>query len=252
MDDTGLSSLSCTVRIDNDYPTRAVILAAGIGRRLEPFTLSTPKPLLRIRGRSLIEMTLQALAAARVTETCIVLNHLAEQIIEYVSDRQDWGMTIKFAHQEKILGTADALISAGKFLDQPCFVLAADYALPREMLLQLKRFYLAGSADMVVSLKEIPGHEVPFRSTVQLDQSNNILELLEKPSSGSESDAIAASLIYIVPPETTQFLTKLPLSMRGEFELPEALNLMIKSGISARGLLQDPPAEWSADDAIHG
>ncbi len=246
MDDDGLESPSCTLRIDNDYPTRAVILAAGIGRRLKPFTLRTPKPLLRIGGHPLIKMTLQALAAARVTDTCIVVNHLAEQIIEYVSNRQDWGMTIKFAHQEKLLGTADALKSASKFLDQPCFVLAADYALPREMLLQLKRLYLSESADMVVSLKEIPGHEVPFRSKVRLDQSNNIVELLEKPGSDSESDTVAASLIYIVPPEISHFLTQTPLSRRGEFELPEVFNLMIKSGFTAKGLLQESPAEWSA------
>jgi NDP-sugar pyrophosphorylase family protein len=246
MDHDTLNSPSRSVRIDNDYPTRAVLLAAGKGRRLEPVTIKTPKPLLKVGGRSLIEKTLRALQAARVIDVCIVVNHLAEQIVEYVSAKGDWGMSIHFVHQEEILGTADALRTAVDFLDQPCFVLAADYALPRGILLPLKDLYQSESADMVISLKEVPGQEVSYRSTVRLDMSGRIVELLEKPRSTLESKATAASLIYILPPEIALYLSSVGLSKQGEYELPEVINLMIMNGYAARGLLQDTPLEWSA------
>ena len=243
-----ITSLSPSIRMGNDYPTRAVILAAGRGTRLEPFTSKVPKPLLTVKGRSMLDWTLRALSIARVTETYIVVSHLAEQIVEYVGDGRIWDMAVEIAYQKETLGTADALKTVTDFLIEPCFVLAGDYALQEKYLLDLKRCYLAGSADLVISMKEVPREEARHRSSIHLGEGGRILQILEKPTLVAASDTLGASLIYIVPPEIRQFLKHAPLSRRGEFELPELVNLMIGSGFSGKGLVQEAPREWTGEE----
>lgn len=243
------TSLSPSIRMSNDYPTRAVILAAGRGRRLESFTSKVPKPLLTVEGRPMLDRTLRALNIARVTDTCIVVNHHAEQIVDFVADGRVWDMAVQIVFQKETLGTSDALKTAMEFLIEPCLVIAGDYALQEKSLLELKRYYQAGSADIAISLKEITREEARYRSSIQLGEGGRILQLLEKPTVVSLSDTIGASLIYIVPPDIKQFLKHAPLSQRGEYELPELVNLMIGSGFTGKGLIQEAPREWSAGDA---
>src|ERR1700675_409410 len=85
----------------------AVILAAGLGTRLRPHTLHTPKPLLPVRGRPILDWTLGALPA-RVDRVIVVVYYLAEQIAEYLGGQeyfQEW-VTVP---QGEPRGTGDAL-----------------------------------------------------------------------------------------------------------------------------------------------
>src|SRR5262245_49660047 len=98
----------------------AIILAAGLGTRLRPHTLTTPKPLLPVRGRPLLDWTLGALPHC-VDRVIVVVNYLAEQIEEYLRTQthiKEWAVV----RQQQPRGTGDALLSCqqqlrpGKFL----------------------------------------------------------------------------------------------------------------------------------------
>ncbi len=78
----------------------AVVLAAGDGGRLHPFTSTQPKPLLKVRGRRMINHVLDALFAAGVTDAVIVVGYLGDQIRSAVADLHPCGMTITFAENE--------------------------------------------------------------------------------------------------------------------------------------------------------
>src|SRR5438128_12053622 len=85
----------------------AVILAAGLGKRLRPHTLQTPKPLLPIRGRPILDWTLGALPLA-VDRVLVVVHYLAEQIEAFLQTQshvRDWQTVV----QETPRGTGDAL-----------------------------------------------------------------------------------------------------------------------------------------------
>src|SRR5437870_10122686 len=85
----------------------AIILAAGLGTRLRPHTLTTPKPLLPVRGRPLLDWTLGALPPA-VGRVLVVVNYLAEQIEAYLASQahfRDW----EAVRQAEPRGTGDAL-----------------------------------------------------------------------------------------------------------------------------------------------
>ena len=83
---------------------KAMILAAGRGERLRPLTDSTPKPMLQVAGKPLLEHHLVRLAAAGITEIVINTSWLAEQIEEYFSDcQQRLGVTINWSREETAL-----------------------------------------------------------------------------------------------------------------------------------------------------
>src|SRR5262245_13608201 len=98
----------------------AVIMAAGLGTRLRPHTLTTPKPLLPVRGRPMLDWTLGALPAG-VDRVIVVVNYLAEQIEDYLR-RQTHFKEWSAVRQQQPRGTGDALLSCrgqlrpGKFL----------------------------------------------------------------------------------------------------------------------------------------
>src|SRR6516165_7065980 len=84
----------------------AVIMAAGLGTRLRPHTLTTPKPLLPIRGRPILDWTLGALPPA-VDRVLVVLNYLAEQIEAYLRGQKHFAAW-EVVKQEQPRGTGDA------------------------------------------------------------------------------------------------------------------------------------------------
>lgn len=104
---------------------RAMILAAGRGTRLRPYTDTTPKPMLNVRGRPLIEHQLDWLKAAGVYEVIINLHHLGEQIERHLGARR--GPSILFSHEAELLdtggGVAKALPELGK---RPFFAVNGD------------------------------------------------------------------------------------------------------------------------------
>src|SRR5437879_2457115 len=92
----------------------AVILAAGLGTRLRPYTEKTPKPLLPVQGRPLLDWTLAALPGS-VTRVIVVVNYLADQIEDYLNQQKhfaDWA-TVR---QEVPRGTGDAFRSCQSHL----------------------------------------------------------------------------------------------------------------------------------------
>jgi MurNAc alpha-1-phosphate uridylyltransferase len=135
-------------RRTNRRPEAAVILAAGLGKRLRPHTLHIPKPLLTVEGTPLIDGIFEALARADVQRVIVVTGHLGDLLEGYVSETFSACFDIAFARQENIIGPADALCRAAPRLRKqnhdPFLVLAADYLLPGRYLKELIDFHHAG------------------------------------------------------------------------------------------------------------
>lgn len=225
-------------------PTKAVILAAGRGRRLIPYTNHKPKPLLEAHGRPLLAHILDALAVAGVQDVCLVIGYLGQQIEAYLEAAGQWSFTVSFRRQEQRLGTAHALAAAADFLTSPSFVLAADYILPTDYLRQLKQAYCDAHVPLAVSLKRLEPEQLAQSSSVAFSRSGQITRIEEKPDPERAPSNLAASLIYIVPAQISEYLPNVPLSERGEYEIADVINRMIADGMAITGLEQPQPAEW--------
>ena len=84
---------------------QAMLLAAGLGTRLRPLTLTTPKPLLPLDGCTLIDHQLRYLASAGIGRVAINLHHLGEKIRAHAGDGSRYGLSIHYSEEPEILGT---------------------------------------------------------------------------------------------------------------------------------------------------
>ena len=107
-------------------PRKAFILAAGLGTRLRPLTLETPKPMLPLWDRPMLSRTLEMLAAWGVRQVLVNLHHAPGPIVAYLSGQPFPALRISAVFEPVILGTGGALRNARWFIDEPFWLLNAD------------------------------------------------------------------------------------------------------------------------------
>jgi len=136
---------------------KAMILAAGRGERLRPLTDSTPKPLLKIGDKSLIEYHLEKLAQAGIKEVIINTAWLGEQIQQTLGSGEKYGLTIQYSDEgEQALETAGGIIKALPLLgDEPFLIINGDIFTDYDFR-QLKTLKIKIEAHLV--MVENPDH----------------------------------------------------------------------------------------------
>jgi bifunctional UDP-N-acetylglucosamine pyrophosphorylase/glucosamine-1-phosphate N-acetyltransferase len=194
----------------------AIILAAGKGTRLRPHTETTPKPLLPVQGRPILDWIIGALPP--VDRLVVVVNYLADQIEDYLRRQthvRDWA-TVRQAEPR---GTGDALMSCkGAVRSDRVMVLNGDDLMGRADLAKLAAVPQGILARPVEYPKE---YGIIFRHP-----DGSLKELVEKPDiPGPQLANIGA---YLFP--RAAFDLTLPLSPRGEYEITDAV-----SQLAARG-----------------
>ncbi|MCX7321864.1 MAG: nucleotidyltransferase family protein [Hyphomicrobiales bacterium] len=107
-------------------PTKAMVLAAGLGLRMRPLTETMPKPLVPVAGQPLLDHVLDKLAQADVTEAVVNVHYLPDQIIDHVKTRTAPKVTIS-DERDQVLGTGGGVVKALPLLgNEPFFHLNAD------------------------------------------------------------------------------------------------------------------------------
>jgi glucose-1-phosphate thymidylyltransferase len=105
---------------------KAVILAAGEGRRLEPLTDTRPKPMLPVANRPLLEHVVESVLEAGIEEIVLVVGYKRKRIQSHFGDGDDWGIDIEYAIQKKQLGTGHAVLQAEDLIADTFVVLNGD------------------------------------------------------------------------------------------------------------------------------
>lgn len=103
----------------------AMILAAGLGKRMRPLTASQPKPLVRVAGKALIDHALDRLADAGVARAVVNVHYLADALEAHVLARQNPAVTVS-DEREQLLETGGGMVKALPLLPDPFFALNAD------------------------------------------------------------------------------------------------------------------------------
>ena len=137
---------------------KAMILAAGKGERMRPLTLHTPKPLLPVAGKALIEYHLERLAQAGFRD--VVINHawLGEQIEAHIGDGSRWGLRVQFSAESEPLETGGGIRQAQRLLGDEPFVLINGDIWTDYPLAELAEHPLSGLAHVV--LVDNPEHNL--------------------------------------------------------------------------------------------
>src|SRR5436190_6966946 len=198
----------------------AILLAAGLGTRLRPHTLHTPKPLLPVRGRPILDWALGALPPA-VDRVIVVVHYLAEQMNAYLKSQKHFPEWVSVL-QEQPRGTGDALRACREKLRSDHFLV-------------LNGDDLYGAADLEALARCPAGllvHAVdePRRFGITFLKPDGTLEkLVEKPD--LDGRQLANTGAYLFP--RAVFDTELKLSSRGEYEITDYV-----SALAARSTVQ--------------
>lgn len=230
-------------------PTLAVLISAGLGRRLQPHTRKTPKPLLTSDGQPILGFLFCALKHTDIKKVILVTHHLEEQIIAYATQTYSNYFDIEFCHQPVLDGSAGALKSAADLIQKQnidsFLICATDYRVPPNYIKDLITFHQAGSQDLSIGMRIIESDSAKESNLTTIEAPDTILSIAEKPFTEIRNGRVAASyLLYIVPAQVLDYLDRLQLSERGEYELPDLINMMITDNFHVRGYLGEKFAEW--------
>ncbi|MCX6056668.1 MAG: nucleotidyltransferase family protein [Chloroflexi bacterium] len=157
-------------------PLQAVIMAGGFGSRLQPFTAQTPKPMLPVGGRPVMEVILEKLRLAGIQKINVTTHYLPEKITEHFGDGKDFGVELSYVNEEEPLGTGGAL----GLLPQPTgpiLVVNGD-VLTQVNYRAMLAFHKENLADMTVAVRQYE-FEIPY-GVVECD-GVRIKALREKP-----------------------------------------------------------------------
>lgn len=191
-------------------PADAVIMAGGEGKRLRPLTLSTPKPLLKVGDKPIIEYNIDRLQRVGIKNITLSINYLGDQLVEYFGDGVNRKLNIKYVREDKPLGTIGSILLVDKFQHDDIIVMNSDLLTNIDFKDFYKTFKDSG-ADMAVAATSYHV-DVPY-GVLEADETNRVMSLKEKPRYTYYSNAgiyiLKKSLLKMIPDDVFYDITDL-------------------------------------------
>ncbi len=209
---------------------RALILAAGRGAGLYPFTNTRPKAMLPMAGEMLLHSTLRKIRAAGVSDLVVVVGHRSDMIISEIGQGSRYGMTIQYIRQEESTGIRDAIsLAKGHFLEDESFLLVyADVLASENMYRQVVQTF--GSFQQPVAAICHTPHAQNY-GTVYLGNDMQIERLVEKPVEREVGNYVLAG-VFVMPCRLFDLLETL--------DMDEALNRLCARGGLRSSIWEEP------------
>jgi len=204
---------------------KAVILAAGEGIRLRPFTYSRPKGMLRIANKPILEYAIESLVSNGIHDIIMVVGYKRERIMSYFEDGKELGVKIKYLTQAKQLGTAHALRAVKSQIDSEFLVLPGDNFIEPKLITE----FLEGRGKVSMLLTE---SNVPSKYGVVKLVDNLVEEIREKPNVSERS--MISTGIYCLPPQVFDYIEM--LANMGKHDLTSVMQQMIMDNIEIVGV----------------
>jgi len=197
--------------------TPVVIMAGGLGKRLGKLTEKTPKPMLTVSGKPVLQIIIEKLAAQGFKNISLAVNYLSSQISEFFATGENFNVNISYIEEKKRMGTAGALSLIDDIPEHPIIVMNADLLLDIDYSDLLFHHYQSG-AEITVVTKE-HSQQIEY-GVVSVADDSQIKGIQEKPSHFFKISAgvyvVSPSVLAMIPPDSF-------------FDMPELVNLAISS-----------------------
>ncbi len=207
-----------------------VILAAGKGTRMRPFSEHYPKPILPLGGRPLIAHQLETMSALGVEEVVIVIGHLGHEVVRTLGDGEKWGLRIQYVEQEQTLGIAHAVGRLEQHVDRPFFLFLGDIYFETSDLSTMVDRMRDGGADCVLAVKRESDAEAIRRNFVVLtEDGDRVTQVVEKPRHPRTD--LKGCGIYLFDVTFFDAVRRTPrTAMRDEYEITDSIQIYIDDG----------------------
>jgi len=185
----------------NLKPNWVVIMAGGLGTRLGELTKDTPKPMLKVGAKPMVEHIIDMFVSHGFTKFMLSVNYKSEVIKEYFGDGSKFGIEVKYLEEKKRLGTGGALSLIGTELNEPFFVTNGDVlsSLDYEELLS---YHKKESSTATMCIRK-DSYQIPY-GVIEIDEQNNIKDMKEKPI----KEFFINTGIYVLEPKVLNHVPK--------------------------------------------
>lgn len=192
-------------------------------------THTTPKALVSVRGCPAIEHVLVGLREYGFHDVIVVIGHLGDQIRTRLGTGERLGARITYVNQEHAEGTARALALARSAVGRSDLLLTfSDILTDPVNYGGMRNAFYAGACDALGAIRRV---DDPCRgAAVYLDQANSITRIVEKPPLGTSTTPWNHSGMYCFAPVVFDYVERVGPSARGEYEVTDAVSLMITDG----------------------
>jgi UDP-N-acetylglucosamine diphosphorylase/glucosamine-1-phosphate N-acetyltransferase len=205
---------------------KAVVLAAGEGVRLQPITATRPKHLIKVGGKPILEYCLDALKASGITEVIIVTHYMGDAIRQYFGDGERMGLKIAYVEQAEMLGTGNAVSVAEPYVDGDFVLVYGDLLFAPEAVANVIHLYEAEKPAAVMAV--VPVEKPESYGVVELENEKIVKRIIEKPAAEKSPSNLANAGLYLFSKEIFYKIKQTKASIRGEWELTDALSLLIE------------------------
>lgn len=191
-------------------PADAVLMAGGKGMRLRPLTENTPKPLLKVGDKPIIEYNIDRLAKVGIKNVHLSVNYLGEQLEAYFGDGKEKNLNINYVREDKPLGTIGSILLVEHFKNEDIIVMNSDL-LTNIDFVDFFKLFKDTSADMAVAATPYKV-DIPY-AVMEVNGDNEVKSLKEKPRYTYFSNAgiyiLKKELLNMIPKDTFFDITDL-------------------------------------------
>lgn len=205
--------------LDGTLGTVAVILAAGEGYRLRPFTRAIPKPMLPLANRPILEHIIEAVRDAGITDVNIVVGYKKEIIKSYFGGGSDFGLNITYSEQKKQMGALHAF-SCAKIGERDTLLLAGDHII---LNADLKKLLKRGTDSvLIVSSKS------PAKYGIVNIRGRKLRSIEPGSKFTGDTDALISTGIHFFSGSTARTLAS--MTSKGIYKIVDGINTLLSRG----------------------
>jgi NDP-sugar pyrophosphorylase family protein len=214
---------------------QAVILAAGHGSRLQPITLKRSKAMVPILGKPIVERVMEDFLANGVDDFILVVSTRDRHITRYFRRESRLDADIRFIYQPERLGMANALQCAAQLITEDFFLSACDNLISADHVgRMLEAWHAEPRPNAVLTLMLVEPERLGSVGIVEMD-GPWVTRIVEKPPPEEAPSDISSLPLYSFSKRILSYLDQVPLSPRGEYELQDAIQMLIERDGRVRG-----------------
>jgi len=207
-----------------------VILAAGRGSRIQPLSMSYPKPLLPVCNKPIIQHQLEEMKHAGICEVIIVIGHLGDRIVSYFGDGEALGLKIRYVEQKSALGIAHAVAQLESVIESPFLLWLGDiFIVPRQLGDMVEMFWQRKAGAILAVKHESDPAAIQRNFAVVLHPSGIVTRVIEKPRHIPSN--LKGCGIYLFDLAIFDAIRRTPrTAQRDEYEITNSIQILIEDG----------------------
>jgi dTDP-glucose pyrophosphorylase len=212
----------------NDFV--GVILAAGRGTRMFPFTTRWPKPILPIMGKPLLQHQIEMMKLIGIRQIFVVIGHLGYEVVRSLGTGEDFGVELEYVEQTETLGIAHAVGRLESRVQKPFLLCLGDIFFVSKKLNNMLSLFGKRDTKAVLASKLEENPEMIRRNFAIIHSSDGrVKRVIEKPR--YIQNKLKGCGIYLFGLEIFDAIRRTPrTAMRDEYEITESIQIMINDG----------------------